>query len=152
MGERNLHQPKASHLTAAALLAAGVIAGSMRASANPASSESDSDWMSYGGANDEQHYSALENINVSTIAQLKLAWSFDIPGTVMAVSTPLEINGTLYFVVGYGVVRALDAQTGKLLWEFNPHAERAPGANLKMRLDWGVRGIAYGDDLVAVGA
>ena len=92
---------------AAALLGVGLVAGVNQGSASPAASRGNSDWLSYGGANDEQHYSALENINVSTIAQLKLAWSFDIPGTVMAVSTPLEINGTLYFVVGYGVVRCL---------------------------------------------
>jgi quinohemoprotein ethanol dehydrogenase len=139
-----------THLTAAALLAAGIFAGTIRASASP-SSQSNSDWMSYGGAADDQHYSALEMINADTIAHLGLAWSFDIPGTVMAVSTPLEVDGTLYFVVGYGVVRALDAQTGKLLWEFNPDAERAPGASVKMRLDWGVRGIAYGDGKIYVG-
>jgi quinohemoprotein ethanol dehydrogenase len=150
MGELILQLSKPGHLTAAALLAAGIIAGAVRASASP-SSRSNSDWMSYGGANDDQHYSALEMINAGTIAHLGLAWSFDIPGTVMAVSTPLEVNGTLYFVVGYGVVRALDAQTGKLLWEFNPDAERAPGASLKMRLDWGVRGIAYGDEKIYVG-
>lgn len=100
-----------------------------------------SDWSGYGRTSDQQHYSPLRQIRSDNIAGLHLAWYFDIPGTVLAVSTPLEVDGVLYFATGYSVIRALDAATGRLLWTYDPHVPRAAGERL--RKGWGIRGIAY---------
>jgi hypothetical protein len=44
------------------------------------------------------------------------------------VSTPLVVDGVLYFVGSMNVVRAVDATSGQLLWEYDPrvrdHARR----------------------------
>jgi quinohemoprotein ethanol dehydrogenase len=136
---------------AAALLAGNGIAAGVARGGVTAGSDTRRDWASVGRRDDEEHFSPLANINRTTIARLKLAWYFDIPGIVTAVSTPLEVGGTLYFVVGFGLVRALDSRTGKIRWEFDPHAETASEADIKMRSSWGVRGLAYGDGRVYVG-
>jgi quinohemoprotein ethanol dehydrogenase len=136
---------------AAALLGGSGIAASEARGGAPEGSDPQRDWASVGRSYDEQHFSPLARINPATIARLKLAWYFDIPGIVTAVSTPLEVHGTLYFVVGFGLVRALDSRTGKIRWEFDPRAETASEAGVKMRTSWGVRGLAFGAGRVYVG-
>jgi quinohemoprotein ethanol dehydrogenase len=47
------------------------------------------------------------------------------------------------------VVRAVDSVTGKVLWQYDPHAgEKADG---ELRVQWGIRGIAYWNDKVYTG-
>jgi len=106
-------------------------------------------WANYGRAHDEAHYSPLADINTANVSRLALAWWFDIPGVVLAESVPLEVNGTLYFATGYSVVRAVDATTGRLLWAYDPQVPRVAGH--KLRLLWGIRGIAFWNDKIYVG-
>ena len=115
------------------------------ASASAASTDTlDGDnWANYGRTHDEAHYSPLADINTSNVSHLALAWWFDIPGVVLAESEPLEVDGTVYFTTGYSVVRAVDAVTGRLRWVFDPEVPKIAGH--KLRLLWGVRGIAYLD-------
>src|SRR5216684_2365405 len=49
-------------------------------------------WAGYGGDENEQHYSALNQINDLNVSKLKLAWFYDIdvlPGTM---SAPVEVD------------------------------------------------------------
>jgi quinohemoprotein ethanol dehydrogenase len=62
---------------------------------------------------------------------------------------PLAVDGVLYFAVGYSVVHAIDAHTGKLLWRYDPKAPEAAGR--KLRAGWGNRGIAYWKGMVYTG-
>ena len=102
------------------------------------------DWFSFGGNDNEQHYSPLVQINTGNVATLGLAWSYDID-TFDAYTQPLEVNGVIYFAVGLSVIHALDARTGKLLWQYDPKVAEAPEAQWRMRAGWGIRGIAYRD-------
>ncbi|MDB5448864.1 MAG: PQQ-dependent dehydrogenase, methanol/ethanol family [Phenylobacterium sp.] len=107
------------------------------------------DWTNYGGGSNEDHYSPLNQINDKTIQRLRLAWSYDI-GTVPSVlSAPVAVDGVIYFSVGYSVIRAMDAQTGKLLWTYDPEVWKVAGR--KQRALWGIRGIAYSDGKVLAG-
>jgi quinohemoprotein ethanol dehydrogenase len=106
-------------------------------------------WPGFGRVDDAQHYSPLNQINDGNVSRLGLAWAFDIPGVVLAVSTPLEVDGVLYFAVGYSVVRAVDAATGRLLWSYDPEVAKVAGE--KLRKGWGIRGIAYSNHRVFVG-
>lgn len=106
-------------------------------------------WAGYGRTYDELHYSPLVDINVSNVSQLGLAWWFDIPGVVLATSTPLEVDGRLYFATGYSVVRAVDATNGRLLWVYDPEVPKVAGH--KLRVLWGIRGIAFWNDRIYVG-
>ena len=56
-------------------------------------------------------------------------------------STPLVVDGVLYFIGSMNVVRAVDATTGALLWEFDPEVRAAAG---RMRAGWDHnRGIGF---------
>jgi len=105
------------------------------------------DWFSFGGDDSEQHYSPLGQINTGNVRQLGLAWSYDID-TFDAYTQPLAVNGVIYFAVGLSVIHALDARTGKLLWQYDPKVYETPEAQWRMRAGWGIRGIAYRDGRV----
>ena len=49
----------------------------------------------------------------------------DLPGDVGLVSTPLVVAGLMYFTGTMNIVRAVDATTGKLKWEFDPEVGKA---------------------------
>lgn len=106
------------------------------------------DWPVYGGT-DEGHYSALTDINDRTIDRLGLAWHHDIDTGGSSYSEPVAVGGVLYFVAGYGVVSALDGQTGKLLWRYDPETWKVAGE--RMRMFWGTRGLAFAGGRVFVG-
>jgi quinohemoprotein ethanol dehydrogenase len=103
-------------------------------------------WASYGRTFSESHYSPLKQINANNISRLKLAWYYDIEPVANTFEAPLAVDGVLYFALGYSVVHAMDAKTGKLLWRYDPKAPEASGR--KLRAGWGNRGIAYWKGLV----
>ncbi|MGE3689810.1 MAG: PQQ-dependent dehydrogenase, methanol/ethanol family [Novosphingobium sp.] len=107
------------------------------------------DWAAPGGTYGEQHYSPLDQIGQANVRQLGLVWSFDLPPGA-SVSQPLAVNGVLYVVSGYSLVRAIDVRTGKQLWEFDPQTWAQPGSH-RMRLAWGTRGIAWWQGKIFVG-
>ena len=97
-------------------------------------------WPSYGRSYGEQHYSPLDQINEHNVSRLRLAWSLDLqPGGTT--TQAIEIDGVLYFAMGYSVVHAVDASSGKLLWKFDPETYKT--AAQKMRMGWGSRGIGW---------
>jgi len=100
-------------------------------------------WVSYGRAFSENHYSPLRQINDGNISRLGLAWYYDLRPMASVYTAPLAVDGVLYFAVGYSLVHAMDAQTGKLLWQYDPQAPQASGK--KLRGGWGIRGIAYSE-------
>src|SRR5215203_5593724 len=84
-------------------------------------------WTAPGGAADEASYSRLTAIDTGNVDRLGLAWSMDLPEEVTLESTPLAIDGVLYFSGGYAEVYAVDAATGKQLWKFDPQSwKRSP--------------------------
>jgi len=115
-------------------------------SARPPAAEN---WTNYGGGSDETHFSRLDQINAQNVQRLGLAWSYDIDTTPTVFSAPLAVDGVLYFSVGYSVIRAMDAQTGKLLWTYDPEVWKVAGR--KLRALWGIRGIAYSQGKVLAG-
>ena len=77
-------------------------------------------WPAYGGTHYERRFSPLTDINVENVDTLKVDWYLDLPRDVGLVSTPLVINGVMYFSGTMNVVRAVNAVTGELIWEFDP--------------------------------
>lgn len=98
------------------------------------------DWPGYGGP-DENHYSALAEINEGNVGRLGLAWFTDITDGGSALSAPIAVDGVLYYASGYSHIRAVDAATGKQLWAHDAEAWKTAGR--KMRAAWGIRGLAY---------
>ncbi|MDH4107930.1 MAG: PQQ-dependent dehydrogenase, methanol/ethanol family [Gammaproteobacteria bacterium] len=78
------------------------------------------DWLAYGRTHSEQRFSPLTDINRSTVSDLKVAWYLDLPQDVGLVSTPLVVDGVLYFTGTMNVIRAVDATSGQPIWEYDP--------------------------------
>jgi quinohemoprotein ethanol dehydrogenase len=105
-------------------------------------------WPGYGGAG-ENHYSDLKQINAGNVARLGLASHYDIDTGGSSLTAPVAVDGILYFAAGLSVVHAVDAATGKLLWQYDPGVGRVAGD--KLRAAWGSRGIAYAHGQVFTG-
>ncbi|NGP77778.1 PQQ-dependent dehydrogenase, methanol/ethanol family [Balneolaceae bacterium YR4-1] len=79
-----------------------------------------SEWLAYGGTHYEQRFSPLEDVSTANVNELKVDWFLDLPNDVGLVSTPLVVNGIMYFTGTMNIVRAVDAVSGELIWEYNP--------------------------------
>jgi quinohemoprotein ethanol dehydrogenase len=136
-------------LAAVALLCCCNDASAAIDNASLADEEDGRNWASYGRTFSENHYSPLREINSSNISHLGLAWFHDLLPVANTFAAPLEVNGTLYFAVGYSIVYALEARTGKLIWTYDPKVTQVAGH--EMRAGWGIRGIAFWDGAVYTG-
>tara|TARA_Y100000590_G_scaffold129511_2_gene148070 strand:+ start:3049 stop:5130 length:2082 start_codon:yes stop_codon:yes gene_type:complete len=109
-----------------------------------------SNWERYGRTWQENHFSPLSIINDKNIDRLGLAWYYDLPvATSSGVAAPLAVDGTLFFATGHSVIHAMNAETGELIWKYDPEVYKVIGEEL--RGAWGVRGIAYSDGKVFTG-
>jgi quinohemoprotein ethanol dehydrogenase len=78
-------------------------------------------WMTEGGDWQGSYYSPLAAINAGNVRHLGFAWEFKT-GTFRGLeATPLVVDGVMYASGNWGIVYALDARNGSLLWRFNPH-------------------------------
>ena len=77
------------------------------------------DWPVYGGQNAQDHYSNLSQINCGNVKNLVLAWKFDSGETGGMETNPLIVGRVLYAFTPSQKVIALDAASGKLLWQFD---------------------------------
>jgi len=78
-------------------------------------------WPTYNGDYSGRRFSPLDQINAGNIGSLTLAWAF--PVRVAAIkSTPLEVNGILYFSTPDNVW-AVDARFGREIWHYERRSE-----------------------------
>ena len=98
------------------------------------------EWPSWGRTGHETHYSPVDEIDTGNVGELALAWHFDLePG--YSPTTPLMAEGKVFITTGHSHIRAFDAESGKLLWEYDGGTrERATSS---LGLGWGNKGIAY---------
>lgn len=108
-----------------------------------------SDWLAYGRNHNEQRFSPLQQINAGNLDKLSVDWYMDLPNDIGLVATPLVIDGVLYFTGSMNLVRAVDARTGKLIWEHDPQVAQEVAGHKKA--GWvHNRGLsAYGDKIFA---
>jgi alcohol dehydrogenase (cytochrome c) len=78
-------------------------------------------WPTYNGDYSGKRYSTLDQINSGNISSLTLAWAFQTRGAAIK-STPLEVNGILYFSVPDNVW-AVDARYGRRIWHYERKSE-----------------------------
>ena len=104
------------------------------------------DWSTTGGAPGNTRYSTLDQINITNVNQLQVAWVYhtgDLPpdghGEIQA--TPIVVDGVLYATTPKVAVIALRADEGTLLWRFDafPNRPTQPHVN---------RGVVYRDGRV----
>jgi len=118
----------------------------------PATSAS-TDWTAYGGAAGGDRYAAANQITPDNVKDLKLAWTFhtgdfkgaDDPGEIANEVTPLKANGKLYVCTPHNQVIAIDPDSGREIWRFDPHINRKAKAYQHMIC----RGVSYYDAAAA---
>jgi quinoprotein glucose dehydrogenase len=99
--------------------------------AQPANQEEGQAWYMFNGDLQAQKYSIATQITPDNVHNLKVAWqlhtgdvsngSGKLPSTVWS-ATPLFVNNTLYISTPFYRIFALEPDTGKVKWIFNPHA------------------------------
>ncbi len=107
------------------------------------------DWPVYGAAGGTR-YSPIKQIDRSNVNKLQIAWTYrtgDVSdGTEFPVksafeATPLMIDGVLYVVTAFDRLIALEAETGKELWAFDPRLDKS-----KPQMLFSSRGAAFWND------
>jgi alcohol dehydrogenase (cytochrome c) len=73
-------------------------------------------WISYNGDYSGRRYSALSEIDTSNVGHLRAEWVFHARNSSHLEVTPLVVNG-LMFVTSSNDAIALDARTGRVVWQ-----------------------------------
>lgn len=113
--------------TVAACLALGLITAAASAPKAPRG-----EWRVYASDFHGSRYSPLTQINRANFKNLKVAWEWDSIDNPVAKTrnlrpgpneaTPLLIHGVLYTSTNLNQVAAIDPETGRTLWSYDPGA------------------------------
>jgi len=82
-----------------------------------------STWSDYAGTPDGAQYSALDQINLSNVRQLRLAWTYPTGDGGKYLFNPLVVDRTMYVLARNNSIVALDASTGRELWAHSTEAK-----------------------------
>lgn len=117
------------------------------------------DWPYTEGGAGGGRFSPLTDIDKENVSQLEIAWRYEhddywkgsfpleINRGTAAESTPIVVDGRLFYTTPKNRVIALDPETGRELWVFDPELETGQAyANM-----WINRGVAYWRDPAASG-
>lgn len=106
-----------------------------------------SEWRSYLGGPDRNHYSSLDQINRDNVSQLEVAWIYhsgdhrgDNRSEMQA--NPIIVDGVLFSTTPGIKAIALDAATGEQRWSFDPFV----GIDSLNRPQTRNRGVVYWED------
>ena len=88
------------------------------------------DWLLNGRTFSAERHSPLSQLNVGNIGGLGLDWHSDLDAPDGMVATPIVVDGRIYISLPFSVVRAIDAGSGELLWEYDPIVSYAQGTEL----------------------
>lgn len=84
----------------------------------------DADWPHVGNDKGGMRYSPLTQINRQNVKDLQVAWTYRTgdagKGTTIE-CTPIVLEGVMYITSVRSKVIALDAATGRALWQFDPY-------------------------------
>ena len=113
-------------------------------------SNTSTQWTTTGGDAAERRYSPLDQINQNTVGELGLSWFYEFDTQRGQEATPLVVDGVLYTTTAWNKVFAFNAQTGALMWQYDPGLNRQDA--VKYCCDVVNRGLAYADNKVFMGA
>jgi quinoprotein glucose dehydrogenase len=118
------------------------------ASAQSGGTFRDGEWRAYGRDALGSHWSPLAEITRENVARLEPAWTYHTRETSPEFSgrrksrslevTPLVVDGRMFVSTPLGRVMALDPETGRELWVFDPKVDRNVGFG-----DFTSRGVSY---------
>lgn len=86
-------------------------------------------WRVTGGGSGMEHFSPLAQITPANVGRLEVAWTahlgFPVSGHPLAMeATPINIGGYLYTCDTANRVFAIDGETGRIVWRFDPQLDR----------------------------
>src|SRR5687768_17339626 len=121
----------------AAVLALAAACGACDATSRAASG----DWTVTGADPGNTRYSSLKQITRDNVSRLRVAWTYhtgDAPpgGRSEIQATPIVVDGVLYATTPALAVIALRADSGTLIWRFEPFANRAPESHVNRGVAW----------------
>ncbi len=127
----------------------GTLLGTPEAAAQ--SGAPNGEWPSYGGDLGSTKYSALDQIDATTVQRVSVAWQWQSPDDALAAAitgitpgtfkgTPIMVGGVLYIRTSFSLVAAIDAATGEQLWVFDPASYEA---GRPTNLGFNTRGLAH---------
>jgi glucose dehydrogenase len=91
------------------------------------------EWTAYAGDTTGSHYSRLTEITPANVGKLQVAWSYHtgdvsdgttLPAHSSFETTPLVVNGKMFITTPFSRLIALDPDTGKELWAFDPKIDQ----------------------------
>lgn len=106
-------------------------------------SEAPEDWEFYGRNAQGTRYAPYTQITPANVSKLKVAWVYHTgrrthgPGAGVDENTPQQIGNVLYSCTPENLITALEADTGKEIWKFDPKAHTAEHVTC--------RGVGYYD-------
>ncbi|MBI3209887.1 MAG: PQQ-dependent dehydrogenase, methanol/ethanol family [Candidatus Solibacter usitatus] len=100
-----------------------------------------SDWLHYSGQYHSQRHSLLRQVDTANVKHLVPAWIYNIRGARRLESVPIVADGVMY-VSQTDEVYALDARTGRLVWDWRHSNPLQRGPN---------RGVALFGNKVYIG-
>lgn len=144
-----------------ALVAALLLVGS-RPGAQSGAPPADAEWRAYGGDARGQRYSPLAQVHRGNVAQLRVAWTAHTgdlshpkgdqgnvagcgrchTGDSKFEATPLAVRGTLFLSTPLNRVLALDPETGRQRWRFDPRL----ALDISRNEGYVSRGVSYWED------
>ena len=131
------------NVVASADASAGEVDGARIAAAAPG------EWLSNGRTYSEQRFSPLKQIDTSNVSKLGVAWEYRTYSVRGLEATPIVADGVMYITLPWSKVIALDAKSGKELWQYDP---KVPGGTGRYACcDVVNRGVALWKGAVFVG-
>ena len=111
---------------------------------------SNTEWPVYGGSSENNHFSALKDVDTTNASQLAIAWEYhtgdaDTAKHSQIQCNPIVVHGVLYGTTPTLKLFALDAATGKQKWVFDPDSaskQNAAHAFVNFGLN-NIRGVTY---------
>lgn len=107
-------------------------------------------WFTGGRDENGTYFSPLAAIDDHNVGRLGFAWESRTGTSRGLEATPIVVDGVMYTSGNKGVVYALDARTGTLLWKFDPDSDGQ--ASRFACCDTANRGVAVRDGRVYVAA
>lgn len=100
------------------------------------------DWLMFSRTYDAQRYSPLDQINKKNVGRLQMVWARGIGTSGQVESIPLVHDGVMYLLGPDGVIFALDAVTGDLIWKYERKLDAAQKATSRSK------NLAIYDDMI----
>ena len=75
-------------------------------------------FLATNGDYNQQRFHPAEEINRNTVKKLHVAWIFQTDVRESMETSPIVVDGVMYFTTSFDHVYALDAKTGEQLWEY----------------------------------